>query len=283
MPYTDEKGNLCLTNRECALSYMPEIPKIEAENEKLKSQNSKLRTEIDTLNVKLTKAEAQVSTYESKGKEWIKKVDERFKKEKAELEKIFNLKLSELSRKAESEKKELVHRCTKLSKQVYDFEKIVITERDIFDKETKNYEKKNTLLFKEISDKNQNLEKDFEAERKHFESVISELSEKLALASDTPVLSPYDGDASESVCSFQSVDSLHQKMVCKKQTVKSEVLKSNQIKPSCPFYVKSVDIYAYGFNDSKKEKMIWVVKGSPESVKYQKSIAEAELKKKNIT
>ncbi|KAI3715933.1 hypothetical protein L6452_22925 [Arctium lappa] len=228
-----------------------------------------------------------------------------------------NWKLTEISRKVESEKKKLELRCVKLSKQVSDFEKIVISDRDIFDKERKNSEKKNTLLFKEIYDKNQNLEKDFEAERKHFESVISELSDKLVvlstdiqkvqetksemqskfdklcnekaklndkisqlekasvdlsdkLASETPVLSCYDDDASESVCSFKSVDSLYQKMVFKKQTVKSEILKPNQIKPSSPFYVKSVDRYAYGFHAFKKEKMIWGVKGSPESVKYQK-------------
>ncbi|KAI3684952.1 hypothetical protein L6452_34181 [Arctium lappa] len=49
MPYTDEKGNLVLTNRDCALAYMPEIPAMEAEIKNLKIQNSSLLDQINRL------------------------------------------------------------------------------------------------------------------------------------------------------------------------------------------------------------------------------------------
>ncbi|KAI3729532.1 hypothetical protein L6452_18193 [Arctium lappa] len=100
------------------------------------------------------------------------------------------------------------------------------------------------------------------------------------ITSETPDLSSYDDDSVESVCSFQSVSSLFQKMFFKKNNVKQEILKPDQIKASSSLYVKSADNHATyfsksGFKASKKEKMIWVVKGSPKSVKYQKSSAQA--------
>ncbi|KAI3672906.1 hypothetical protein L6452_39007 [Arctium lappa] len=49
MPYIDEKGNLVLTNRDCVLAYMPEIPALETENENLKIQNSSLLDQINKL------------------------------------------------------------------------------------------------------------------------------------------------------------------------------------------------------------------------------------------
>ncbi|KAI3669219.1 hypothetical protein L6452_40446 [Arctium lappa] len=69
MPYTDEKGNIVLTNRDCVVAYMPKMPAIEAENEKLKLQNTELKADNVDLNVKLKKAEKQVSTYQAKGAE----------------------------------------------------------------------------------------------------------------------------------------------------------------------------------------------------------------------
>ncbi|KAI3746839.1 hypothetical protein L6452_09281 [Arctium lappa] len=145
-------------------------------------------------------------------------------KEKSNLETSSTQKISDFSKKTLEEKKDLELRCIKLSKQVSDFEKILITERDIFAKEKqvlenkitelpnqistlqdllekerkcfkenkrsyelekKNAEKRNIGIFKDISEKTKNLEKDFEQERSHFESEISKLTSKLtALSSD---------------------------------------------------------------------------------------------------
>ncbi|KAI3771040.1 hypothetical protein L6452_02192 [Arctium lappa] len=108
--------------------------------------------------------------------------------EKSNLEKLYNQKLSDFSKKALQEKNDLEHRCLKLSKQVSDFEKILITERDTFAKERKvldekiekkKSEKRNVGIFNEISAKNKNLEKEFELERQNFENEISKLSRRL--------------------------------------------------------------------------------------------------------
>ncbi|KAI3718227.1 hypothetical protein L6452_19089 [Arctium lappa] len=126
---------------------------------------------------------------------------------KADLEKIYAQKLSDFSKKASQEKKDLELICIKLSKQVSEFEKIVITERDTFakerkvledkviefpkkfstlqdllekerqifqvkkksfDSEKKKFGKKNVGIFKEIYEKIKNLEKDFEQELKYL-------------------------------------------------------------------------------------------------------------------
>ncbi|KAI3714865.1 hypothetical protein L6452_21825 [Arctium lappa] len=143
-------------------------------------------------------------------------------KEKSKLETSSTQKISDFSKKTLQEKKDLEHRCFKLSKQVSEFEKILITERDTFAKERqvleakitelltqistlqdllekerkcfkenkrsyelekKNAEKRNTGIFKDISEKTKNLEKDFEQERLHFESEISKLQSKITVIS----------------------------------------------------------------------------------------------------
>ncbi|KAI3702302.1 hypothetical protein L6452_28035 [Arctium lappa] len=143
-------------------------------------------------------------------------------KDKDDLEKVYTKKLSDLSKKAFQEKKDLEHRCINLSKQVSKFEKILITERDtfvkerkvledkiielpkqistlqdlfekerqifqekkkFFDFEKKVFEKKNVGIFKKIPEKNKNLEKDFEQERQIFKSEISRLTAKLLVLS----------------------------------------------------------------------------------------------------
>ncbi|KAI3758490.1 hypothetical protein L6452_06054 [Arctium lappa] len=127
-----------------------------------------------------------------------------------------------LNSKQVSKQKKKKQICIKLSKQVSDFEKVLITERDTFSKERqvleakntelpkqistlqdllekernilkekkqsfeeqkKLFEKKNAGIFKDISEKNKNLETDFEQERSYFESEISKLTSKLSVLS----------------------------------------------------------------------------------------------------
>ncbi|KAI3735713.1 hypothetical protein L6452_15223 [Arctium lappa] len=237
--------------RDCAIMYMAEIPAIEAERDKLKTQNSKLLNQIKELNAKFSnyektsecgkcinnsksdfselKAESvdlrqkfkafveKISALEAKNADLMKTLNAGIIK--GDLEKIYIQKISDFSKKAFQEKKDLELRCLKLSKQVSEFEKIVITERDNFAKERKvlkdksiefpkkistlqdllenerkvfqkkkksfDVEKKNVGIFKEISKKNKNLENDFEQERQIFESEISKLTSKIyVLSSD---------------------------------------------------------------------------------------------------
>ncbi|KAI3693309.1 hypothetical protein L6452_33143 [Arctium lappa] len=243
-----------ISNRDCAIMYMHEIPAIEAERDKLKIQNSSLLNQIQELKAKFVifektseyakcindsksdfaelkvesvalqnkfKAfEEKIFALEAKNVELMKSF--HVDKDKANLEKIYTKKLSEFYKKAFQEKKDLEHRCIKLSKQVSEFEKILITERDTFakerkvledkvielpkqisvlqdllekerqifqekkksfDAEKKISEKRNVGIFKEISEKNKNLEKDFEQERQIFESEISKLTTKLSVIS----------------------------------------------------------------------------------------------------
>ncbi|KAI3728832.1 hypothetical protein L6452_17476 [Arctium lappa] len=220
MPTNDSKRNTVLSKRDCEIAYMPEIPALEAENLKLKFQNSELKTKTVDLQSKLKKFEKKISTLKTKSTDLMKMCEEKFRIEKPDLERNYNQKLSDLSKKIVQEKKDIELICIKLSKQVSEFEKILISERDIFAKEKqvleekfvdlptqictlqdllekerkvfqekkisfesekKTFEKKNVGIFKEISAKNKNMEKDFEQERNFFETEISKLS---VLASD---------------------------------------------------------------------------------------------------
>ncbi|KAI3758484.1 hypothetical protein L6452_06048 [Arctium lappa] len=57
MPKTDERGNNVLSARDCAILYMPEIPKIEAERNQLKNQNSVLLKQIQELKLNLSNSD----------------------------------------------------------------------------------------------------------------------------------------------------------------------------------------------------------------------------------
>ncbi|KAI3771073.1 hypothetical protein L6452_02226 [Arctium lappa] len=99
-----------------------------------------------------------------------------FEKEKKEFAKKF----SEFSRKSFEEKKTFKLKCGKLTKQISDFEKVIILEREKFEKEKKLIEQKNVGFFKEISDGRKNVENGFEEEISIFEIKIKKLTEKLS-------------------------------------------------------------------------------------------------------
>ncbi|KAI3771817.1 hypothetical protein L6452_02986 [Arctium lappa] len=229
MPTTDERGNTVLSARDVAVRYMPEIPSIEAERDKLKDQNSALLKQIQEfkskllnsdktfvcakcidhsksilqasefkvesvdLHIKCKAFEEKISDLETKNADLMKNLQED--KDKTNLEKDSTQKLSDFSKKAIQEKKDLELRCLKLSKQVSEFEKIFCKtylkkkenhfnkRKKSFEMEKKNAEKRNIGIFKEISQKTKNMEKDFEQERLNFESKISKLTSKISVLS----------------------------------------------------------------------------------------------------
>ncbi|KAI3698009.1 hypothetical protein L6452_31118 [Arctium lappa] len=264
---------------------MPEIPKIEVELEILRCHNKKLRDDMDVLNVKLTKVEAQVKRYQDKGQEWLKKVDDRKNKEIGELEKTFNQRLSDISKKSESEKKQLEIKTSNLLKQISDFEQLIISERKSFDDERKDFENKNTNLFKEISDKNQTLEKDFERKKKIFEEELSKLNSKLANLS-TKIMreqrskygfqSKFDKLYSENFKLCDKIQQLEIDNTDLSDKLKSKVSKPDHINTAKSSSVKSVDNNSSHFQksptqSSKKTQKVWVIKGSPEAAKLHKA------------
>ncbi|KAI3707412.1 hypothetical protein L6452_25910 [Arctium lappa] len=233
--------------------------KLQSQLKTTEQKSYELKDESVKLQNKLKASEDQISILEKKNVELSKSIQED--KEKSNLEKSYTQKISELSKKADQEKKNIELRCIKLSKQVSDFEKVLITERDTFAKERKVlenkntelpkqistlqdllekernifkekkqsfeqekklFEKKNATIFKDISEKNKNLETDFESDlKKKFDTLISErniLSEKIKnleaanvnlsekISADMINQSPV-GLSTESVCSFKTASS----------------------------------------------------------------------------
>ncbi|KAI3702198.1 hypothetical protein L6452_27925 [Arctium lappa] len=130
-------------------------------------KSSELQDESVKLQNKFKAFEDKISALEIQNAELSKSI--QADKEKSNLEKSYTQKMSELSKKANQEKKDLELRCLKLSKQVSDFEKVLITERDTFAKERKVLEDKSTELPKQISILQDLLEK----ERKAFQKTKS--------------------------------------------------------------------------------------------------------------
>ncbi|KAI3735513.1 hypothetical protein L6452_15013 [Arctium lappa] len=227
---------------------VPEIPRKEAEQDRLKDQNSELLKQIQELKFKLSnydKTPVCTKCTDHAKSDCVVKLQQKFKafeekisaleiqnaelktslqeeKEKSNVKTSSTQQSSEISKKTLQEKKDLELRCIKLSKQVSDFEKILITKRDTFAKERKvledkntefskqisvlqdllekerqffkekkksfesekkNSEKRNVGIFNEISDKSKNLQKDFEQERSYFETEISKLMSKISVLS----------------------------------------------------------------------------------------------------
>ncbi|KAI3669370.1 hypothetical protein L6452_40604 [Arctium lappa] len=235
-----------------------EITNLQSKLKTTEQRTSELKAELVGLHSKFKAFEDKISALETKNVYLIKSLSAD--KEKANLEKVYNQKQFDLSKKALQEKKDLEHRCLKLSKQVSEFEKILITERDTFGKERKVLddkvvefskqifvlqdlldkegkifqekkksfeaekkisEKRNVGIFKEISEKNKNMETDFEQQRQNFENEISKLSKRL--------------------------------------------------------YVLSLDI----LKEQKTDQMVWVVKGSLDGKVVQKSSASTSKAKRN--
>ncbi|KAI3729648.1 hypothetical protein L6452_18310 [Arctium lappa] len=151
--------------------------KLQSQLKTTEQKSSELKDESVKLQNKLKALEDQIYVLEKKNAEL--KSSLQAEKEKSNVKTSSTQQSSEISKKTVQEKKDLELRCIKLSKQVSDFEKILITERDTFAKERK----KNVGIFKDISEKNKNLETNFEQERSYFESEISKLTSKLSVLS----------------------------------------------------------------------------------------------------
>ncbi|KAI3685643.1 hypothetical protein L6452_34897 [Arctium lappa] len=120
------------------------IEKLQSQLKKTEQKSSDFQAESVELQQKFTAFEEKISVLEIQNAELIKSI--QADKEKSKLETSYTQKISELSKKADQEKKNLELRCIKLSKQVSDFEKVLVTERDTFAKERKVLEAKITEL-----------------------------------------------------------------------------------------------------------------------------------------
>ncbi|KAI3665091.1 hypothetical protein L6452_43709 [Arctium lappa] len=129
-----------MTSKSFDLEYQATLNKIsvlekeiEAERKKLKNQNSKLLNQIQELKSKLSNSDKtpvcakctdnaksnfadQISALEAKNADLMKSFQSD--KDRANLEKSYTQKLSDISKKTLQEKKDLELRCSKLSKQV---------------------------------------------------------------------------------------------------------------------------------------------------------------------
>ncbi|KAI3665054.1 hypothetical protein L6452_43671 [Arctium lappa] len=179
MPTTDDKGNTVLSARDMAVLYMPEIPVIEAEREKLKNQNSKLLKQIQELKSNLSNSDKTPV---------CAKCTDNAKSDFAvsDFEKILITERDTFTK----ERKLLEDKNTEFPKQISTLQDLLEKERNIFkekkqsfEQEKKLFEKKNAGIFKDISEKNKNLETDFEQERSYFETEISKLVSKISVLS----------------------------------------------------------------------------------------------------
>ncbi|KAI3771139.1 hypothetical protein L6452_02297 [Arctium lappa] len=320
---------------------VPEIPRKEVEQDRLKDQNSELLKQIQELKFKLSNSdktpvctkctdhakfdcadlqaesvklqqtftafEDKISALEAKNVELLKSI--QAEKEKSKVETSSIQQMSDFSKKANQEKKDLELRCIKLSKEMSEFEKIIITERDTFAKERQQEPSHFESEISELTSKLTALSSDYQKEQKaksdlkqkfdtlsderniltkkinDLEAANIELPEKVT--ADVISQSPVDS-STESVCSFKTASSsIHDKNVFKQNCVKPQTVKSNQIRPSNLFYDKSFDgstnfyVKSLGKN-SKKNQMVWRVKGSSDQEKKNdKAYASTSKAKRN--
>ncbi|KAI3677927.1 hypothetical protein L6452_37201 [Arctium lappa] len=257
------------------------IANLQSQLKTTEQKSSKLKDESVKIQNKLKAFEDQISVLEKKNDELQTSL--QAEKEKSNVKTSSTQQSSEISKKTLQEKKDLELRCIKLSKQVSDFEKIIITERDTFAKERKVledkntefpkqistlqdllekernifkekkqsfeqekklFEKKNAGIFKDISEKNKNLETDFEQERSYFETEISKLMSKISVLSS--------------------------------HILKEQMARSDLKKNSASYYIKSLG------KSSKKIQMVWRVKdSSKEKKKKDKTFNFTTNAKKN--
>ncbi|KAI3735552.1 hypothetical protein L6452_15058 [Arctium lappa] len=149
--------------------------KAEKKRKDLENENAELTKNKLELEVQIEKEKKERESYEKKRKEFenenaeLKKKISEFDKER----KDFAKKFSDFSRKAFEEKKVVEMKCIKLSQQVSDFEKVIILERDKFEKEQKKIVETKTV------------KKDFTKEKIVFETEIAKLTKKLYELSST--------------------------------------------------------------------------------------------------
>ncbi|KAI3667343.1 hypothetical protein L6452_42397 [Arctium lappa] len=193
----------------------------------------------------------------------------------------------DFSKKCFEEKKSLELKCLKFSQQISDFEKILILEREKFEKEKKAIKQKNVGVFKELSGQRNESEKGFEEERSIFENEIKKLTSKLSELSASALkeqktksefktkidhlVKERDNFASKIKELEKYVSSSNQKFVSSQMSVKS----FNQIRHTNLFYdqfLNGSDTFSRT-KSFKKEKLVWIKK----SVKDDKT---DELKEK---
>ncbi|KAI3685481.1 hypothetical protein L6452_34727 [Arctium lappa] len=290
----------------------------------IEQKSSELKDESVKLQNKLKAFEDQISALEKKNAELQTSL--QAEKEKANVKTSSTQQSSENSKKANQEKKDLELRCLKLSKQVSDFEKILITERDTFAKERKVledkntelpkqistlqdflekernifkekkqsfeqekklFEKKNARIFKDISEKNKNLETDFEQERSYFESEISKLTSKLSvLSSDilkeqmdrSDLKQKFDALTSERNILSKKIKDLEAANVNLSEKISADVINQSPVDLStesvCSFKTASSSIHDKNVLKNKSVKPI-IVKSSqirPSNLFYDKSV-----------
>ncbi|KAI3758822.1 hypothetical protein L6452_06394 [Arctium lappa] len=146
------------------------ITNLQSQLKTTEQKSSELQAESVELQNKFMAFEEKISALEIQNAKLTKSI--QTDKEKSKVETSSTQKLSELSKKTLQEKKDLELRCSKLSKQVSEFEKIVITKRDTFAKERQVLENKITELPKQISTLQDLLEKErqnFKEKKKSFE------------------------------------------------------------------------------------------------------------------
>ncbi|KAI3667236.1 hypothetical protein L6452_42285 [Arctium lappa] len=171
-------------------------PKMSSRVKFLETENSELKRQISDLEVQIVQIQ-QVASVESSEEQiehlkdtnaelqkQISDLEQKHAQGKSEFKKSFAKKFSDFSRKCADEKKEVELKCIKLSQQVSDFQKVIILEREKFEKEKKAIEQKNVGFFKEIYGQRNDAEKGFEEERSMFETEIKGLTSKLSELSE---------------------------------------------------------------------------------------------------
>ncbi|KAI3702171.1 hypothetical protein L6452_27897 [Arctium lappa] len=238
-----DKTSDCIKCTNTVKSYFADrkITKLQSQLKKTEQKSSELKDESVELQNKFNAFEEKISALEIKNAELIKII--QADKEKSDLEKSFTQQISEISKKTLQEKKDLELRCIKLSKQVSDFVKIIIAERDIFAKEKQVLETKFTELPKQISTLQDLLEKERQIFKEKKQSY--ELEKKNAEKRNTGIFK----DISE---------------------------KTKNLETYFDFYVKSLG------KNSKKNQMVWRVKSFlDEEKKNDKASASTTKAKKN--
>ncbi|KAI3729594.1 hypothetical protein L6452_18255 [Arctium lappa] len=132
--------------------------------------SSEIKVESVSLLNKMKEFEEKISALEAKNADLMKHL--QADKDKSNLEKASSQKISDHSKKI-STLQDL------LEKERKSFQE----KKKSYDVEKKNAEKRNVGIFKEISEKTKNLEKDFELERQNFENEISKLTSKITVLS----------------------------------------------------------------------------------------------------
>ncbi|KAI3771232.1 hypothetical protein L6452_02392 [Arctium lappa] len=262
------------------------------DKEKIKAQDEmkkidKKRKDFEKENVDFQKKMNEL-------KEKISLDENKMEKERKEFAKKF----SEFYIKTFEEKKIVELKCVKLSQQVFEFEKVIILERDKFEKENKKIKQ------------TKNVKKYFDEEKKVFEIEIKKLNEKLFELSTniqkeknakSELHKKFDILSKERNCLSTKIKELQRLKNLRRSCSSNPLFDANdnhtsklndKIRPSNLFYDKNVNDLGNIKKDKsqkktfwrrkdEKEKWIWKVKGSSEEKKEQKSFVHTLNAKSN--